>query len=105
PGSVTSSSASRASSVASAAIASSLGREVRARRGAAVDDVMESGLEVVGDGTENGGDLLRVASIGVAALAQAVRGVVEQTDQILDHARDLVWRLSPGPDARGRRFT
>src|SRR5699024_3437747 len=104
PGSVTSSSASRASSMASAAIASSLGREVRARRGAVVDDVMESGLEVVGDGTENGGDLLRVASIGVAALAQAVRGVVEQTDQSLDHARHLVGLLAPGAADRGSRF-
>src|SRR5699024_7837754 len=96
PGSVTSSSASRASSTASAAIASSLGRAVRARRGAVVGDVIGSGLEVVGDGAEDGGDLLRVAAVGVAPLAQTVGGIVEQTDQVLDHPRHLVGLLAPG---------
>src|SRR5690625_7964270 len=60
PGSVTSSSASRARSTASAAIASNLGRAVR-RRVVVVGDVI-SGLEIVGDGAHHGGDLLRVRS-------------------------------------------
>src|SRR5690625_3386514 len=88
PGSVTSSSASRARSTASAAIASSLGRAVR-RRVAVVGDVM-SGLEIVGDGAQHGGDLLRVPAVGIPALAEAVGSIIEQADEVLDHAGHLV---------------
>src|SRR5690625_4529198 len=81
PGSVTSSSASRARSTASAAIASNLGRAAR-RRVVVVGDVI-SGLEIVGDGAHHGGDLLRVPAVGVAALTETVGRIVEQTDQVL----------------------
>src|SRR5690625_4439210 len=88
PGSVTSSSASRARSTASAAIASNLGRVVR-RRVVVVGDVI-SGLEIVGDGAHHGGDLLRVPAAGLAALTETVGRIVEQTDQVLDHAGHLL---------------
>src|SRR5690625_5811423 len=99
PGSVTSSSASRARSTASAAIASSLGRAVR-RRVVVVGDVI-SGLEIVGGGAHHGGDLLRGPAVGVAALTETVGRIVEQTDQALDHAGDLLVLSATRAPARG----
>src|SRR5699024_565749 len=101
PGSVTSSSASRASSTAAAATASSLGRAVRGRRGAVVGDVI-SGLEVVGDGSQHGGDLLGMAAIGVAAVAQPGACVVEEPDQVLDHDGEVLGLLAAGAGDRRR---
>ena len=63
-----------------------------------------SGLDVVGDGAEHGGDLLRVAGIRVLAAAVGRRHVVKQLDQVLDDHDHLVGLLAGLLGGRDRRW-
>src|ERR1700753_3411672 len=53
-----------------------------------------AGFDVVGDGAEDGADLLRVLAVRVLAAAVGVRDPVEQLDQILDDQDHLVRLLA-----------
>src|SRR5579862_9520016 len=63
-------------------------------------------FDVVGDGAQDGGDLLRVAGVGMLAAAVGGRHVVEQLDQVLDEDDHLVRLLAGLLNGRdgGRRL-
>ena len=61
---------------------------------------LTSGLDVVGEGAQDGGDLLRVAGVGMLAAAVGGRHVIEQLDQVLDDLDHLVRLLAGLLDGR-----
>src|SRR5689334_4637078 len=63
-------------------------------RGGPGGHVSGSGLQVVGDRAQHGGDLAGGGPVGVAPAVQGVGHPVQQLDQVLDDDRQLVRRLA-----------
>src|SRR5690606_30605204 len=98
PASVSASSAARATSTAPARTAS-----FAARRLVVSTVGITSGVELVGDGAHDGGDLRRLGALRVATGAEPVAGPVEQLDEVLDDRDHVLGRLALGARHRRRR--
>src|SRR5215469_15285714 len=74
------------------------------RAGLAGGGCWNSGVDVVGDGSEHGGDLLGFSAVRVLAAVVGVREAVEQLDQIFDEHGHLVGTFPAGLRHSRRRL-